>query len=79
MNTDTLNVTLRGLRLPAFVDHAADLAARAEREGWSYVGFLQHLAELESQQRHQRRIERHRRQSGLAASKKRSKRYSRTG
>ena len=69
MNTDTLNVTLRGLRLPAFVDHAADLAARAEREGWGYIGFLQHLAELESQQRHQRRIERHRRQSGLAASK----------
>jgi DNA replication protein DnaC len=69
MNTDNLNITLRSLKLPAFVDHAADLAARAEREGWGYLGYLQHLAELEGQQRQERRIERRLRQSGLPHTK----------
>lgn len=40
MNIDTLNVTLRGLKLPAFIDHASELATRAEREGWGYLGYL---------------------------------------
>ena len=69
MNLDTLNVTLRGLKLPAFVDHASTLAAQAEREGWGYLGYLQHLAELEGQQRDQRRVERRRRQSCLPQTK----------
>jgi DNA replication protein DnaC len=69
MDLDNLYVTLRGLKLPAFVDHAADLASRAEREGWGYLGYLQHLAELEAQQRQERRIDRRRRQSGLPHTK----------
>jgi DNA replication protein DnaC len=69
MNTEALNVTLRGLKLPAFIDHATELAAKAEREGWGYLGYLHHLAELEGQQRDQRRVERRRRQSCLPHTK----------
>jgi DNA replication protein DnaC len=65
MNLDTLNTTLRSLRLPSFVDHAQDLANQAEREGWGYMGYLHHLAQVESQQRVARRVERMQRHSGL--------------
>jgi DNA replication protein DnaC len=69
MNLETLNSTLRGLRLPTFIDCAQTLANQAEREGWGYMGFLLHLAELEAQQRRQRRVDRYQRQSGLPQGK----------
>jgi len=63
--TDTLILRLRALKLPSFVTHHADLASRAEREGWSFGQFLKELVELELNERKARRIERLRKQSGL--------------
>jgi DNA replication protein DnaC len=69
MTTETLTTALRGLRLPAFIDHAETLAGQAEREGWGYIGYLQHLTELECQQRAARRLARKQQQSKLPQSK----------
>jgi DNA replication protein DnaC len=63
--TDSLPVRLRALKLPSFVAHHADLASRAEREGWSFNQFLKELVELELNERRARRIERLRKGSNL--------------
>ena len=53
-----LAVKLRALKLPAFVTHHAELAGRAETEGWPFDRFLDGLADLELEERTRRRIER---------------------
>ena len=63
--TDSLVLRLRALKLPSFVTHHAELASRAEREGWSFGQFLKELVELELNERKARRIERLRKQSDL--------------
>ena len=65
ISQDGLLLRLRGLKLPAFVSHHAELASRAEREGWAFVRYLGELVELEHQERQTRRIERLRKRSGL--------------
>jgi len=60
---------LRELKLPAVLAHRAEVTAKAEREGWSFDRFLQHLAELELEQRHQRRFEKALRASKLPIDK----------
>ena len=62
---DGLILRLRGLKLPAFVSHHGDVAARAEREGWGFARFLGELVELEHREREVRRIDRLRKSSGL--------------
>lgn len=64
-----LEVMLRGLKLPAFVTHQADLAIRAQREGWSFGQYLHALAELEYLERRERRVARLRKLSALPAEK----------
>jgi hypothetical protein len=39
-----LVLLLRALKLPAFVDRFADLAKRAEKEGWGFEQYLYELA-----------------------------------
>lgn len=53
-----LALKLRALKLPAFVTHHAELAGRAETEGWPFDRFLDGLADLELEERTRRRIER---------------------
>ena len=53
-----VGVLLRSLKLPGFVRTHADVARRAEREGWSFEQYLHHLAEVEVEERRARRIER---------------------
>jgi DNA replication protein DnaC len=55
---DTLVVLLRALRLPAFTRYAEEVATKATREGWTFGRYLQHLAELEVEERRIRRIDR---------------------
>jgi DNA replication protein DnaC len=62
---DSLVMRLRTLKLPSFVSHHADLASRAEREGWGFNQFLKELVELELNERRARRVERLRKSSGL--------------
>ena len=65
----TLVVRLRQLKLPSFVAAYEPLARQAEQEGWPPLEYLGRLVELELTERHQRRIERLRRDAGLPADK----------
>lgn len=67
--SSSLALLLRSLRLPTMQRVSEELAGRAEKEAWSYVQYLHALAELEVQERRQRRIERHLRESDLLPGK----------
>lgn len=67
--TDSLELLLRELKLPAFLAHAQTVAIEAERAAWSFTRYLYTLAELELEERRQRRIQRRRQEAGLPASK----------
>ena len=66
---DSTAMLLRGLKLPMFVRHHAEVAAKAEREGWTFGNFLLHLAQLEVEERRRRRIERNQLASDLPPDK----------
>jgi DNA replication protein DnaC len=66
---DKLVMYLRELRLPAFAERFAELAERAEKEGWSFEQYLADLVEAELSERRQRRIERYSKQSDLPREK----------
>jgi DNA replication protein DnaC len=64
-----LAILLRALKLPTVARHAEEVAQLAEREGWTFVRYLQHLIELEVHERRRRRIERNLRSSELPPDK----------
>ncbi len=55
---EALRLLLRSLKLPAFQAHWSDVARQAEDGGWTFGAFLHHLAEVEVEERRQRRVER---------------------
>ena len=65
----TLSMLLRVLKLPSFAASYEEIAARAEREGWTFGQYLHHLCEQEVAERRQRKIERLLRKSELPAEK----------
>ena len=65
----SLAIMLRALKLATVRRHAEEIAAQADREGWTFERYLHHLVELELQERRRRRIERNRRDSGLPEDK----------
>ena len=68
-DTGSLEMLLRSLRLPSFVECYEEAARRGEKEGWRYEQYLFHLAELELSERERRRTERLLKQSGLPKDK----------
>jgi DNA replication protein DnaC len=64
-----LAVLLKALKLPTVARHADEIAAQAEREGWSFRQYLHHLMALEVEERRRRRIERNQRDSDLPSDK----------
>src|ERR1044071_7354424 len=64
-----VSLLLRSLKLPGFVRAHGEVAERAEREGWGFERYLHHLAEIEIEDRRNRRVERLQRQSGLPQDK----------
>jgi DNA replication protein DnaC len=68
-DTPSLQMMLRSLRLPTFVESHAEVSRRAANEGWSHEHYLLHLAELELTERERRRTERLLKQSGLPRDK----------
>ena len=64
-----LALQLRALKLPSFLEHHAEVAARAEEQGWDVSQALHHLCELELEERRRRRIERLLKASDLPAEK----------
>ena len=67
--TEALSGLLSSLRLPGFVRCHAEMASQAGQEGWSFEQYLRELAEIEIEERKQRRIERLRKRSGLPSEK----------
>lgn len=65
----SLDLLLRELKLPAFLAQAQPLAIEAERSSWSLTRYLPTLAELEVEDRRQRRVQRRCQESGRSASK----------
>ena len=66
---ESLEIFLRRLKLPGFVEHYEEIAAKASSEGWSHTQFLAYLAEVEITERERRRVERNLRQSTLPREK----------
>ena len=70
MNESTsLTLLLRSLKLPGFVDHYESMAVRGEKAGWSFGQYLRALADIEVNERGQRRIGRALKASRLPADK----------
>ena len=68
----SLGVLLKTLRLPSIAGGYEDLAAKAEREGWSFGQYLRQLCEIEVSDRSDRRTSRLLKQSGLPGDKTRA-------
>jgi DNA replication protein DnaC len=68
-NNQSLDMMLRALKLPSFLESHEEVAITAERGGWSFGQYLHHLCELELSDREQRRIERFFKRSGLPEDK----------
>ncbi len=66
---DKLLLLMKALKLPGFGAHYSQVALEAERAGWSFAQYLCHLAEIEVQERRERRIARHLKESQLPAEK----------
>jgi DNA replication protein DnaC len=64
-----LAMLLRTLKLPTVARHADEIAAIAERDGWTFGHYLRHLIVLEVEERKRRRIERNQRDSALPGEK----------
>ena len=69
MSAQGLELQLRTLKLPSFVEHHEEIAERAGREGLGFSECLQQLVELELSEREVRKIERLRKRSGLPPDK----------
>lgn len=67
--TEALGGLLRTLRLPSIVRCHQEIAAKAESEGWSFEQYLRELAEIEVEDRRQRRVARLYKRSGLPKEK----------
>ena len=66
---ESLAILLRALKMPTIARHFAEVAQKAEKEGWTFGQYLHHLAELEVAERGRRRIARHQKESDLPLEK----------
>ncbi len=69
---EQLRGQLKALRLPSAAQVAAELADKAQREGWAGETFARHLLAHELEGRRQRRVERLAAESGLPLAKTRA-------
>lgn len=57
MRSETLEIRLKAFHLPSFLSSYDATAAKAEKSGWAHVRYLETLAELEAEDRQNRRVE----------------------
>lgn len=69
MSASSLTIRLRHLKLPSFAALHGEVASQAEKGGWSFTSYLEHLTDLELDERRRRRIDRLLRQSKLPLEK----------
>jgi DNA replication protein DnaC len=66
---ESLAIMLRALKMPTIARHFAEVANKAEKDGWTFGQYLHHLAALEVEERGRRRIARHQKESDLPGEK----------
>jgi DNA replication protein DnaC len=64
-----LDMMLRSFRLPTCVRSWREVAGTAEKQGWSFEQFLQHLCEQEAEDRRRRKVQRLLKEAELPPSK----------
>lgn len=69
MRNDKLELLLKAFRLPSFLANYREFASRAEKADWGHVDYLVALADLEAEDRQNRRIERLLKESKLPRDK----------
>ncbi|HEY0340591.1 MAG TPA: ATP-binding protein, partial [Steroidobacteraceae bacterium] len=55
---ETMQLRLKAMHLPSFLEHYVELAQRAAAEGWNHVRYLTELVTLEANDRADRRMTR---------------------
>lgn len=68
-NAASLPLLLKQLSLPKMYEYWEEFAIKAEKSNWSYAEYLKMLAELEANNRYQKKIERHIKESKLPSGK----------
>ncbi len=69
MSNETLEIRLKAFRLPSFIDNYLEAAKKAEMAGWTHVPYLEALAEIEAQDRQNRKVARLLKESKLSPGK----------
>jgi DNA replication protein DnaC len=69
MRSETLEIRLKAFRLPSFLGNYIEAARKAEKAGWTHVPYLEALAEIEAEDRQNRRVCRMLRDAKLPAGK----------
>jgi len=69
MKSETLEIRLKAFRLPSFLANYEDLGRKAEKVGWGHVPYLETLAELEADDRQNRRVQKLLREARLPRDK----------
>jgi DNA replication protein DnaC len=64
-----LEIMLRSLKLPTFIQAHSEVGEKAESEGWTFTAYLRHLVEMETHDRERRRIDRNLKESCLPTDK----------
>jgi DNA replication protein DnaC len=57
MRNQALEIRLKAFHLPSFLSNYDETASKAEKAGWAHVRYLETLAELEAEDRQNRRVE----------------------
>lgn len=67
--SDQIELLLKSLRLPAFIQHYQRLLEEANEQHWSHIDYLTALCEYELSERYERRVRNWTREAHLPASK----------
>jgi hypothetical protein len=57
MKSQTLELRLKAFRLPSLLANNMELAQKAQHDGWGSLQYLESLAELEAEDRRNRRVQ----------------------
>lgn len=69
MKSEALEMRLKAFHLPSFLANYEDLAKKAEKAGWGHMPYLETLAELEADDRQDRRVQKLLREAKLPRDK----------
>jgi DNA replication protein DnaC len=69
MRSQTLEIRLKAFHLPSFLSNYDEAASKAEKAGWAHIRYLETLAELEAEDRQNRRVEKLLREARLPRDK----------